>query len=201
MELHSSRATNFLLLIQRAKPVLAIHRTQTIMNTSQLKRPWYREPWVWLMIAFPLSAVIGGVITIYLAVVTSDGLVVDDYYKRGKAINRVLARDVAAARYQLKATIDIDLRDNRVRLLLESAIAELPEMLTFSLLHPTRPGHDQVIILQHAGEGVYSGAIDELARSKWYLQLETDDWRLSGSMQIPRSESLVLVPVEVSRPE
>jgi hypothetical protein len=171
------------------------------MNTSQLKRPWYREPWVWLMIAFPLSAVIGGVITIYLAVVTSDGLVVDDYYKRGKAINMVLARDVAAAHYQLRASIDIDLRDNRVQLLLESAIAELPETLTFSLLHPTRPGHDQIIILQHAGEGVYHGSIDELDRSKWYLQLEADDWRLSGSVQIPQSGSLVLLPEDVSRPE
>ena len=171
------------------------------MNTSQLKRPWYREPWVWLMIAFPLSAVIGGVITIYLAVVTSDGLVVDDYYKRGKAINRVLARDVAAARYQLKASIDIDLRDNRVQLLLESAIAEMPETLTFSLLHPTRPGHDQIIILQHAGEGVYHGSINELTRNKWYLQLETDDWRLSGSVQIPQSGSLVLLPVDAGRSE
>lgn len=156
---------------------------------------------MWLMVALPMTAVIGGMITIYLAVSTSDGLVVDDYYKRGKAINRDLARDGAAARYQLKATIDIDLRDNRMQLLLESMVAELPETLTFSLLHPTQPGHDQVIILQHAGEGLYYGAIDELARSKWYLQLEADDWRLSGSMQIPQSESLVLLPVEVSQPE
>jgi hypothetical protein len=108
---------------------------------------------------------------------------------------------VAAARYQLKATIDIDLRDNRVQLLLKSAVAELPETLTFSLLHSTQPGHDQVIILQHAGKGVYYGAIDELARSKWYLQLEADDWRLSGSVQIPQSESLVLMPVGASRLE
>ena len=59
------------------------------------KKPWYAEPWVWLMISFPLAAVIGGMITIYLAVLTSDGLVVDDYYKRGKAINVDLARDRA----------------------------------------------------------------------------------------------------------
>jgi hypothetical protein len=55
----------------------------TNMNTLKQKTPWYREPWVWLMIAFPMSAVIGGMITIYLAVTTSTGLVVDDYYKRG----------------------------------------------------------------------------------------------------------------------
>jgi hypothetical protein len=149
------------------------------------------------MIAFPLSAVIAGMITIYLAVTTSDGLVVDDYYKRGKAINRELARDAAAARYQLRASIDLDLRDNHMQLQLESATAVMPKLLTFSLLHPTQPGHDQVIILQHAGDGFYSGSIDEVARGNWYLQLEADDWRLSGSMQIPQTETTVLLPLDV----
>ena len=166
------------------------------MNTHTKKTPWYREPWVWLMISLPMSAVIGGIITIYLAVSTSDGLVVDDYYKRGKAINLDLARDQAAARYQLRADIDIDMRDNRVRLLLESSGAVLPDTLTFSLLHPTRPGHDQVIVLQHVGDGVYRGSVDELARSNWYLQLEADDWRLSGRVPIPQTETAVLLPSE-----
>jgi hypothetical protein len=169
------------------------------MNTQKLKTPWYREPWVWLMIAFPLSAVIGGMITIYLAVTTSDGLVVDDYYKRGKAINRDLARDAAAARYQLRASVDIDLRDNRMQLRLESTTAALPKALTFSLMHPTQAGYDQVILLRHAGDGVYYGDIDEVARGNWYLQLEADDWRLSGSMQIPLTAALVLVPMDMSQ--
>jgi len=168
-----------------------------MMNTCKQKKPWYREPWVWLMIALPMSAVIGGMITIYLAVTTSDGLVVDDYYKRGKAINMVLARDEAAAQYQLSAGVDIDLRGNRVQLLLESPVAGLPETLTFSLLHPTQPGHDQMLVLQHAGDGVYSGDVDEMARGKWYLQLETDDWRLSGSLNIPQVETAVLLPQDV----
>jgi hypothetical protein len=166
------------------------------MDTPKIKRPWYREPWVWLMIALPMTAVIGGMITFYLAVVTSDGLVVDDYYKRGKTINRDLARDDAAARYQLRATIELDLRDNRMQLQLESATAVRPKMLTFSLLHPTQPGHDQVINLQHAGDGVYSGAIDEVGRGNWYLQLEADDWRLSGDMQIPVTERIILLPLD-----
>ena len=164
------------------------------MNTHKTRRPWYREPWVWLMIALPMTAVIGGMITIYLAVTTSDGLVVDDYYKRGKTINKDLARDDAAARYQLRASIELDLQDNRMQLQLESANAVLPKVLTFSLLHPTQPGHDQVISLQHAGDGVYYGAIDEVARGNWYLQLEADDWRLSGDMQIPLTEKVVLLP-------
>jgi len=33
-----------------------------------LKPPWYREPLVWLVIFFPAIAVMGGLITIYLAI-------------------------------------------------------------------------------------------------------------------------------------
>jgi len=171
-----------------------------LMKPRKEKNPWYREPWVWLMIALPMSAVIGGMITIYLAVSTSDGLVVDDYYKRGKAINMDLARDEAAARYQLQATIDLNLRDNLMQIQLQSAAETLPKQLTFSLLHPTQPGRDQVIVLRHAGDGVYYGDIDEVARGNWYLQLEADDWRLSGKMQIPLLDKLVLQPAVVELP-
>jgi hypothetical protein len=169
------------------------------MTARKPKLPWYRELWVWLLIALPLTAVIGSMITIYLAVSTADGLVVDDYYKRGKAINMDLARDAAAARYQLKASIDLDLRDNYMRLQLENSAADFPETLTFSLLHPTQAGYDQVITLQHVGDGVYSGRIGETARGKWYLQLEADDWRLSGSMQIPQTQTTVLLPLDARR--
>jgi hypothetical protein len=160
-------------------------------------RRWYQEPWVWLMISFPMAAVIGGMITIYLAVSTSDGLVVDDYYKRGKAINIDLARDAAATRHDLRADIDLDLRNNHVQLLLQGTLETFPGTLTLSLLHPTQAGHDQVLQLQHAGDGVYSGRIDEIARGNWYLQLETVDWRLSGGMQMPHTGKIVMLAQEL----
>lgn len=164
------------------------------------KRPWYAEPWVWLMITFPMMAVIGGMITIYLAVSTSDGLVVDDYYKRGKAINVDLARDRAAARYGLQAHIDIDLRNNRVKLQLDATADVRPDAVQLSLLHPTRAGHDQVLLLQRAADGVYSSGMDELTRGKWYLQLEAGDWRLFGSMQVPADTPVVLSPATAGEP-
>lgn len=161
-------------------------------------RRWYREPWVWLLISLPMTAVIASMVTIYLAVSTSDGLVVDDYYKRGKAINVDLARDAAAARHELRADIDLDMRNNRVQLLLQGNVERLPETLTLSLLHPTQAGYDQVLPLQHAGDGVYSGAIDEVGRGNWYLQLETVEWRLSGSMQMPHTGKVVLLAQEMA---
>lgn len=157
---------------------------------------WYREPWVWLLILFPLLAVIGGLVTAYLAVSSSDGLVVDDYYKRGKAINRVLARDEAAARYGLSASLLVDMQENRVQLTLASPDEIRPEEMRLSILHPTRAGQDQVVRLTPVSEETYRGGLTELAEGHWYLQLEADDWRLSGTMTVPLEGPVVLSPAQ-----
>ena len=156
-----------------------------MMNRNTDQHPWYRYPWVWLLIAVPLSAVIGGIITIYLAVTTSDGLVVDDYYRHGKAINRVLARDRAAAVHGLEARIALDAVHNRVVVLLASRDADLPDELTLAFLHPTTQGHDQQVRLARTGDGRYSGQFEELRLGDWHLQLEAADWRLSGRIRVP----------------
>ena len=157
---------------------------------------WYREPWVWLMILFPLSAVIGGAITIYLAVTTSDGLVVDDYYQRGKTINLVLARDEAAVQYRLVASLELDLVENRVQLVLDSLGDIQPAEIQLSILHPTQPGHDQVIRLTPVAAATYRGGIASLTQGRWYLQLEADDWRLFGEMTVPHEGPVILTAGE-----
>ena len=153
---------------------------------------WYREPWVWFMIVFPAAAVIGGMITIYLAVTTSTGLVVDDYYKRGKAINLDLARDEAAMQYGLTAALTLDMQENRVQLVLASNSDIQPAELRLSVLHPTQPGHDQLIRLTPIAAKTYRGGLQVLKDGHWYLQLEADDWRLSGSVTIPISGPVIL---------
>jgi len=157
-------------------------------------KPWYREPWVWLLIALPASAVIGGMVTIYLAVVSSDGLVVDDYYKRGKAINLVLARDQAAAQYQLQALVRIDSQNRQITVTLESPDHLHPKHVRLLLLHPTRAGQDQLVLLEHDGQGIYTGGAKPVAPANWHVQLETANWRLSGRVHLPQEEPFRLVP-------
>ena len=156
-------------------------------------RPWYREPWVWLIIALPMTAVIAGMITLYLAITTSDGLVVDDYYKRGKTINLELARDQAATRYQLAAQLHIDAQNGQVTVQLESRDNLRPAHLKMLLMHPTRAGHDQVVRLEPNGADAYSGAVSPVAAANWHVQLEADDWRLSGRTPLPQVAPLRLV--------
>ena len=119
------------------------------------KKRWYREFWVWVLIALPASAVVGGMITLYLAVSSSDGLVVDDYYERGKAINLELGRDQTAANRHLQALVRIDALKGRVTVGLESSEHLHPGHLSLLLLHPTRAGQDQVILGREAQQQRY----------------------------------------------
>jgi hypothetical protein len=50
---------------------------------SRTCRPWYRQLWPWLLIIPPAAAVIGGGITLYLALSRPDALVRQDCVQDG----------------------------------------------------------------------------------------------------------------------
>ena len=72
--------------------------------------PWYRQRWPWLLAIAPAAALVGGLITLWLAITTSDSLVVDDYYREGRAINQQLARDRTATDLGLQAELHFTAR-------------------------------------------------------------------------------------------
>jgi len=51
--------------------------------TETTTRPWYRHVWPWLLIVPPAAAVIGGSITLYLAITRPDTLIRKDCVKDG----------------------------------------------------------------------------------------------------------------------
>ena len=150
------------------------------MNSVPVQ-PWYREPWPWILMAGPAIVVVAGVITAVVAWRTNDVLVADDYYKEGLAINRVLARDKAAARLGISAAISFNADRMRVRILLSGQAAP-NKSIKLSLLHPTRGGLDQVVELPGGAGSLYEGSMAPVARGEWRLQLEDAEgaWRLTG---------------------
>lgn len=148
--------------------------------------PWHKNPYVWLVISMPAAAVIGGIITLIIAVATDDGLVVDDYYKRGLEINKVLVRERAAQSHGLMARISISDDQRQISLALSANDAfSYPGMLRLTLAHATRGGLDQNLSLVRTGDTVYQGSIEPLARGGWYAQIEADDWRLMERIAVP----------------
>lgn len=144
-------------------------------------KPWYREPWPWILMAGPAIVVVAGFATLALAVATSDGLVADDYYKQGLGINRVIARDERARALGLAATFQMNAERNRVRIMFTSGAppAEVPRL---TLVHATRAGLDQAVALAAVAPGVYEGAARMPEQGTWRIQLEDARraWRLTG---------------------
>jgi hypothetical protein len=71
------------------------------------ERPWYREPWPWILAAGPFIVVVAGFYTAWLAIKSNDGLVTEDYYKKGLAANQTIARSEQAASLGLVAGVRI----------------------------------------------------------------------------------------------
>jgi len=158
----------------------------SLSHSESAAKPWYRHPYVWMLIAIPMAAVIGGIVTLRLAIVTSDGLVVDDYYQRGKEINQVLERDRRAATLRLEAVVELDHAHDRVHVELHGSNGFAPpHELKLAILHPTRAGRDHRITLAAAGAGRYEGPLPLLEPALWDLQIEAQDWRMTGTLQVP----------------
>jgi len=50
------------------------------MSDDDKQRPWYREPWPWVLIAIPASAVIWSVFLIFVSFDQQVSMVEDDDY-------------------------------------------------------------------------------------------------------------------------
>lgn len=154
------------------------------MTQAVRERDWYREPLVWFVISLPTSAVIAGFWTLYLAISSADGLVVDDYYKEGLAINRQIERDAEASALGLKADVTLS-RDHLVIALDARQPSDVPAELNVSLLNATRAGLDRKLVLKPSGPGHYETDLSPLPAGHWRIHMEAANWRLVSSARTP----------------
>ena len=165
---------------------------------TESSTPWYREPWPWLLMMMPAVAVVAGFFTLWIAIKTNDGLVADDYYKQGLAINKTLAQDERALGMGLSARCRFT--EEVVTIALSAHPSEtLPERLELTLSHPTRAGLDQVVDLA-GGSGKYQGAMKRLPAGRWLIVLEdaARNWRLTGTVHIPDDKETTLGGADLS---
>jgi hypothetical protein len=146
--------------------------------------PWYRQGWPWMLIALPASAVVGGIITIILAVQSPNALVVDDYYKQGLAINQEKRRHAVAEEMALGGLLRSD--GKRVSLDLRSDEPVEQEALVLRVIHSTRAELDQQAVLQRSADGIYSAALEPIRNGRWYLQVYPQDmsWKIRSEMTV-----------------
>lgn len=163
--------------------------------------PWYRHPWPWILMAGPFAVIIAGAVTVYLAVVSNDGLVEDDYYKQGLAVNQTSARAHQSGKLGVQADAMQSADGRQLRLFLRAAAGTvLPPTLRLRITHPTRAGVDQDVALRGDGTGAYSGALKAPLSGRWHIALEDEkrEWRLTGDWIVEQSPVLHLLAEKVA---
>ena len=167
-------------------------------NQSARDDIWYTNPMVWMIILLPATVVVASIITIVIAVKTDDGLVVDNYYKRGKEINMDLRDDKNASALGLRAFVEINARSGEVAVSLSSRQSlESPSDIRLSLIHRTRSGLDQVTTLTRIDEQAaeYAGFLrPPVIEGRWTVEVKSDEfgWRLRQPLTTKSAEHIIL---------
>lgn len=161
-----------------------------MLNNSAII-PWYKQRWPWLLMLGPAVVVVAGFVTFWLAFRSNDGLVTDDYYKQGLAVNQSLQRDHQAASMGLHAELMAGGKSLRMFM---TGQQTLPEHLTVKLAHPTRSGQDQTVEMKTEAPGMYGGMLTSELAGRWIVTVEDSagNWRLQGDWKVDSGEPLRL---------
>ena len=175
-------------------------------DTSEQLLPWYRYGWPWFLIGIPFVSICLGGVMLYLAFNANNSLVVDDYYKEGKAYNLRVERDRLASVLSLEASLTQTLEGLILQLDLgetlpmpESLVRQartareiftLPSQISLRWVHVTQAEKDGQATMSSIGAGRFIAQGATLPEEgKFRLHIEPsvtqpdNDWRLIGRLQ------------------
>lgn len=167
------------------------------MSDDALKTPgpWYKQFWLWFVLAIPAFTIVFCLFMITVAVRTQGSMVSDDYYKDGLAINMALAKDHKAADMGLEGHVTFTDKGARLTLTQDGQPAGF-DFLILNLSHPTLAERDRRLQFQPTGGGHYEVRLPQSLEGRWYLDLRGPDnsWRLKGEAALPSDIALPLEP-------
>lgn len=161
-------------------------------------KAWYKHFWPWLVLFFPTVAVVAGITTVIIAVKTDDGLVENEYYKKGLLINFSKELDQNARDMGLSGYARFDSSAKELYLLIdETQSGATLSDLVVTLKHATRADMDQSITIERLSEKEFKGELDILSPGKWNVVVESaEEWRLIGTVVYPDRFDTKLLPRE-----
>lgn len=162
--------------------------------TQPTAAPWYKQPWPWILIALPATAVIAGFITLWLAIVSFDGFVSNEDVHRakvGQGYEIDHSRSEKARALGLSGVLLIDPDNQGFTLRLDASEGTvLPPALMLTLQQPAHGQGDQLLVLTSTENPreYRARAFQPLGvGGRWQLQLEDESraWRLKGNISLP----------------
>lgn len=159
---------------------------------TESNRPWYKEPYVWMLIGFPLTSIIVGSSLLTISILNKDTLVRDNYYKDGLAYNQELEWDKKAKSLDIR--VDIQVNDNQLILNLLNSRQNTPSTLKVTLGHPTIPEKDRQSHLQLTKDKRFIGFIEPTENGRYYLLVESVEqkWRIRQDIWIKNGVTVAI---------
>ncbi|WP_427978062.1 FixH family protein [Agarivorans sp.] len=150
-----------------------------------MQQAWYKQFWPWFLIALPMAAVTASLYTFYLASSTNNDMVVESYYKKGKAINADLSLIEHAEQLGIKAKV-LPASQGLV-LSMDLPEAQKNQPLKIELAHKTLAQNDRSYVVTADASGRYRFGDDLNENGRWFLRISPmdDSWRLQEELQLP----------------
>lgn len=156
--------------------------------------PWYKQFWPWFLISIPLLSIVLSFTMLHLAANTEDSMVIDDYYKEGKAINMRLKALERARQLGIVAQLEID--EHSVRLRFEEGKPQNGAALSLAFHHATLADKDFDLLLTQDANGHYRASLPAPISGKWKLTLTPFDkhWKVQQDIGLPQASPILLKP-------
>ncbi|MBB3062954.1 FixH family protein [Microbulbifer rhizosphaerae] len=171
------------------------------MNEHNSK-PWYREPWLWLVLSPIILVVVVSTTMVAISVRYADDTVSDTYYKDSRMYHYSARQDERARELGLAGMVQFQSGAGKVVLELNGDL-EYPQRLLLTLSHPVEADQDRHILLTRETGGRYAGSIDQPLQHRWYLRLMPElhpdrhlkaEWRLKGEIDFDLGDAAPLSP-------
>lgn len=157
-------------------------------------KPWYKQFWPWFLICIPLSSLIVGSQVIRLANDGTNSLVVDDYYKEGKAINA--RKDKTEQAIALNISTKLNVQYGSIALTFISGAPASGEALKLDFFHVTQEFKDFTVLLTRDALGVYRSSEEFAIDGKWRIILTPLDesWKVQTRTVLPQKTAIDFNP-------
>jgi hypothetical protein len=161
---------------------------------SDNPKVWYKQFWPWFLIVVPLTSMVLSLTMLNLAFTGEDSMVIDDYYKEGRAINlKIQKLDQAKI---LNISTKTQVFTDYVEVTFISGEPENREALILDFFHSTQKFKDFSVTLLRDANGVYRAPLTGDVLGKWQLSLHpfNEYWKIQKVVYLPQTKSFDLKP-------
>jgi hypothetical protein len=155
---------------------------------------WYKQFWPWFLIIVPITSMVLSFSMMGLAFNGEDSMVIDDYYKEGRAINLKIQKlqQAKVLNISTKARVFSDY----VEVTFISGTPDDSVALTLDFFHSTQKFKDFSVVLLRDATGIYRAPLTVDVSGKWHLSLHPFDekWKIQKTVSLPQSNSFDLKP-------